>query len=93
MRTVLMAGLVAAASLAGLMPSSAGVLYEGPWCFHESQGRDGVVSRCDMRSYEMCRAEMSARGGTYCTENPYYWAQARAHPDPRKAYKRSRAVR
>ena len=92
MRTLLlMIGLVAAASVVGTERGHAA--YEGPWCFHESQGRDGVISRCDMRTYEMCRAEMSARGGTYCTENPYYWAQARAHPPTRKAYKRSRAVR
>jgi hypothetical protein len=45
-----------------------------------------------MRSYEMCRAEMGARGGTYCTENPYYWAQANA-PRPSKKPKRKRYYR
>ena len=92
MRTLLLTiGLVAAASVFGTERSHA--VYEGPWCFHESLGRGGLISRCDMRSYEMCRAEMSARGGTYCTENPYYWAQARAYPPTRKAHKRARVVR
>ena len=46
--------------------------YEGPWCMHMTAGRGTVISRCDMRSYEMCRAEMGGLGGSYCTQNPYY---------------------
>jgi hypothetical protein len=84
MRMFLMAGLVAAASLAGTGSSSA--VYEGPWCMHESLGRGGLISRCDMRSYAMCRTEMSARGGTYCTENPY-WRPVAVQPRYRKAYR------
>ena len=90
MRTIMLAGALAFISLLGTEPGFA--RYEGPWCMHESLGRDTIISRCDMRSYEMCRAEMGARGGTYCTENPYYWARANA-PRPPKKYKRTRAYR
>jgi hypothetical protein len=73
--------VVAAASLLGTEPSLARV--EGPWCFHMSMGRGGVISRCDMPSYEACRAEQRSLGGTYCTQNPYYWWHAKGEP-PRK---------
>ena len=70
MRIMLMAGALVVISLLGTQPSAA--RYEGPWCVHESFGRAGEHVRCDMRSYEMCRAEMSGRGGTSCTQNPRY---------------------
>ena len=59
---------------------------------HQSLGRAGLISKCDLPSYEACRAEMSARGGTYCTENPYYWWNARNAP-PRKPQRRVHSQR
>lgn len=56
---------------------------EGPWCMHQSFGRAGVFSKCDLPSYEACRAEMRSMGASYCTENPYYWWNARQQPQPK----------
>lgn len=49
---------------------------EGPWCAHVGIGDDSYVERCDMLSYEMCRTEIFAQGGAYCTQNPRYKAAA-----------------
>jgi hypothetical protein len=60
--------------------------YEGPWCLHVTMGfGGGIISYCDMRSYEMCRAEMRAMGGSYCTQNPYYWWNRPEGPAARKS--------
>jgi hypothetical protein len=86
MRMMLMTA-AAVAVLAGTQTSQAQYLpwYDGPWCMVESMGRAGEIRRCDMRSFEMCRAEMGARGGTSCVQNSYWpgWYAA-AQPAPRK---------
>ena len=65
------AALTTAVVLAGgLQPASA--QREGPWCAHIGIGDDSYVERCDMLSYEMCRTEIFAQGGAYCTQNPRY---------------------
>lgn len=87
MRMMVMAGALAVASVLGAKPVLA--IEEGPWCLHMALGMDSVGSRCDMRSYEMCRAAMGGLGGTYCTQNPYYHAAA-AQPRPRKTQQRPR---
>lgn len=61
---------------------------EGPWCVHMSLGRAGLISKCDLPSYEACRDEMRAMGGTYCTQNPWYAWNVR-HEPPRKAKRRA----
>jgi hypothetical protein len=86
---VIGSGLVTAALL--LTSPQAAYAYEGPWCMHMTVARDTVVARCDMRSYEMCRAEMRSMGGSYCTQNPYYHAQARGEPKRRAKSKPKRA--
>ncbi len=85
-RLILLVGTVAAAVLLDPQPGFA--RYEGPWCMHMSVGRGDVISRCDMRSYEMCRVEMGGLGGTYCTQNPWYRASAAEQPRRRKAKRR-----
>lgn len=77
--------LTAAALLAGLQPVSA--QREGPWCAHIGIGDDFYIERCDMLSYEMCRTEIFAQGGAYCTQNPRYRASAETRKQ-RKAAKR-----
>jgi len=62
--------LIAAVLLAGLQPALA--QREGPWCAHIGIGDDSYIERCDMISYEMCRTEIFAQGGAYCTQNPRY---------------------
>jgi hypothetical protein len=52
-------------------PAKAG-LPEGPWCANVSVGEDSYVERCDMRSYEQCRQEITGSGSGFCTQNPYY---------------------
>ena len=69
MKTLIVA-VAAAGLLAGLQPASA--QREGPWCAHVGIGDDSYVERCDMRSYEMCRTEIFAQGGAYCSQNPRY---------------------
>jgi len=87
MRTLpMMLSAAAAVFVLGAEPSFARV--EGPWCFHMAMGRAGVFSKCDMPSYEACRREMQGIGQSYCTENPYYWWNARSEP-PRKRVKRA----
>ena len=85
-KLAMLLGAVAVSWMFGIEPSFARV--EGPWCFHMSVGRGSVVSKCDMPSYEACRAEMRSLGGTYCTQNPYYWWHAKSEP-PRKRAKRT----
>jgi hypothetical protein len=85
-----MKSLLAAAALAllvGLQPASA--QREGPWCAHVGIGDDSYVERCDMLSYEMCRTEIFAQGGAFCTQNPRYRQVAEPRKRQRKAQKRA----
>ena len=52
--------VLAMSAILGIESSFARV--EGPWCFHMTLGRDSVTSRCDLLSYEACRAEMRSLG-------------------------------
>jgi len=72
-------GALALVMLAGVLPSHA--RYEGKWCAYELGGKGVISSRCDLRTYEACRAWMNASPGTWCTENPHYFA---AQPVRRK---------
>ena len=45
---------------------------EGPWCAYELMGGDAYSSRCDLPTYEACRAWINASSGTWCTQNPRY---------------------
>jgi hypothetical protein len=79
MKRVMMA--VAALGLWMADPPTANAQPEGPWCMHMVVGRDDVVKRCDLPSYEACRAEMNGLPGTSCTQNPYYWWGRRNQPN------------
>lgn len=68
-KTTLLLGAVAAFALAEAKPVQA---YEGPWCAYMSTGFDFYTSRCDLPTYEACRAEIQATPGTWCTQNPRY---------------------
>ena len=81
----LFAAAAFAALLAGLQPASA--QREGPWCAHVGIGDDSYVERCDMLSYEMCRTEIFAQGGAFCTQNPRYRQMAEPKQRQRKANK------
>jgi hypothetical protein len=83
----MLAAIAAAALAAGLQPALAQA--EGPWCAHIGIGDDSYIERCDMRSYEMCRTEIFAQGGAYCTQNPRY-RQAQPKQRQRKAQNRDR---
>jgi hypothetical protein len=68
-------GLFAAAAFAllalpNVQPASA--YYYGPWCAYERAGKGVISSRCDLRSYEACRAAIAGTPGTWCTENPHF---------------------
>ena len=89
MKWIWTAAAVAGLWLGGTQASSAQV--EGPWCLHMTLGRGYVSSKCDMPSYEACRAGMRGLGGTYCTQNPYFWWGRAVEPQPRKAKRRTKA--
>ncbi len=63
-------GALALGTLIGVQPGHA--YYEGAWCAYEKAGRGAISSRCDLPTYEACRAWMNASSGTWCTENPRY---------------------
>jgi hypothetical protein len=63
-------GALALAALADTRPSQA---VDGPWCAYE-QSKEGVPNRCDLMSYEACRAWIRGSPGTWCTQNPHYRA-------------------
>ena len=68
--------LAATVILASTQPGKAA--YEGPWCAHVLIGEGSVAERCDMRSFEMCRAEIMGQGASHCTQNPRYRPAASA---------------
>ena len=83
----LLAAISTAALLAGLQPASA--QREGPWCAHVGIGDDSYIERCDMLSYEMCRTEIFAQGGAFCTQNPRYRQTSEPMKRQRKPQKRA----
>jgi len=62
-------GMLIAVLSIGIQPGHAA---EGPWCAYESTGSESYSGRCDLPSYEACRAWMNASSGTWCTQNPRY---------------------
>jgi hypothetical protein len=76
MRIALMVGAFAALTLIGVQPGAA--VYEGPWCARVGIGEGAYVDRCDMRSFEMCLAEIRGMGASHCSQNPYYRGLAEA---------------
>ncbi len=90
MRATALAALVGAATVSALAGTgSAEARYEGPWCLHYSIGTDAIVSRCDMRSYEMCRDEMMGLSSHFCVQNPHYVPPGKTRSE-RKARQRDR---
>ena len=66
-RIALLAGALTLAALVDVQPGRA--YYNGPWCAYELIGKGGISSRCDLKSYEACRAWMNASSGTWCTRS------------------------
>ncbi len=64
-------------------PARAAALYEGPWCAYVNLGEDSTVAKCDMRTFEMCLAEIRGNGGS-CGPNPRYRG-----PEPRRGKPRT----
>ncbi len=69
-KAILTIGALALVTLIDAQPAQA--IYEGPWCAFERAGRGVIGRRCDLKSYEACRAWMNASPGTWCTENPHF---------------------
>jgi hypothetical protein len=55
-----------------LLAIQPGHAVEGPWCAYEAIGSGAYSRRCDLPSYEACRAWIRSMPGTSCTQNPYY---------------------
>ena len=70
LKITLAIGALALATLVDARPGHA--LVEGAWCAFETAGRGTISSRCDLPTYQACRAWMNASPGTWCTENPHY---------------------
>jgi hypothetical protein len=71
-KITLVIGVLALILLAETRPAQA--WDDGPWCSHQTGGKGLIISRCDFRNFEACRAWNNAQGGSWCTENPYYWS-------------------
>lgn len=70
-KMTLLFALAAAAAIGSVQPGTA--QYEGPWCAYLTIGEGSTIQRCDMRSFEMCLAEIRTQGGGgHCTQNPRY---------------------
>jgi len=87
MRMLVLAGLVAATSLAGPGPANA----QGSWCLRYSAGTGVVREQCSFFSFEACAAERPFWGSTaFCSPSPYAgrWSSGyeprRAHPGKKK---------
>ena len=76
-------GALTLAMGATVQSSQAQGRYEGPWCAYQNSGKGVISSRCDLKTYEACRAWMNASAGTWCTENTHYFA---AQPARRKKF-------
>ena len=74
-------GLLVFATFIATSPGEA--RYDGAWCAYRSIGNGTYSSRCDLRTFEACRAWLHAQPGSWCTQNPHY--QAAETPTRRKA--------
>jgi uncharacterized protein DUF3551 len=72
-KIVWIALLAASAAIGLAQPAMAQA--EGPWCAHVKIGEGSWVMKCDMRSFEMCLAEIRGTGGS-CSQNPRYAGEA-----------------
>jgi hypothetical protein len=70
--------MIAIVAFGDAQPAEA--ITEGPWCGYTRAGR-GYGKRCDLPTYEACRAWINAQPTSYCTQNPYYYA---AQKTPRR---------
>lgn len=77
-KLALTTGVLALATFASVQPGHA--IYEGEWCAYERGGKGVISRRCDLKTFEQCRAWNNASPGTWCTQNPYY----RADQPPRR---------
>ena len=84
--TWIAAGLMAAAVWNAPYPAKAAV--EGPWCAFIGIGEDSMIEKCDIMSFEQCRAEIAGMGSNHCSPNPRY--QAKASEPKRRKVQRSR---
>ncbi len=74
-------------TLALLGLGSPGQAVEGPWCAFESTGHDAFTTRCDLPSFEACRAWTQGMAGTWCSQNPRFAPASRV---PRASTQRPR---
>ena len=72
MSRLIWVGALAAAGLWAAFQPGQAQAYEGPWCAHVMIGEGSVAERCDMRSFEMCLAEISGQGASHCSPNPRF---------------------
>ncbi len=71
MKTTWLAAAMTASALFFANPAQAAV--EGPWCAILVFD-DWVTEKCDMMTFEQCRAETMSMGGNHCSQNPRYHA-------------------
>jgi len=74
MKTIAVAITAAAGCLfINVTPSAA---YEGPWCV-KGGGRGTMINICRFRTFQECLQERQFWGNATCTQNPYYYWDAR----------------
>jgi hypothetical protein len=87
MRNGLLAlAMLTAATLLGLHP--AGAYYDGPWCAVVDLGPGSSTERCDFRSFEACRQEITGGNRGFCRQNPH-WSGKTVAPERVSARRRS----
>ncbi|HTS42361.1 MAG TPA: DUF3551 domain-containing protein [Xanthobacteraceae bacterium] len=74
-RIATIAMALAGVTLLGATPSFA---REAPWCVKGSLGRS-EINICHFWTIEQCLQERQFWGNATCTQNPYYYWDARAH--------------
>jgi hypothetical protein len=65
------------ATVVWLAVAAPGHAAEGAWCAYEATGTNAYSSRCDLPSFEACRAWTQGMAGTWCTQNPAFAPSSR----------------
>jgi Protein of unknown function (DUF3551) len=68
MRTMLFVAAAMAMFSVDLCPAKA---TEGPWCAWVTIGGDDGIENCSMRTFEMCRQEITGGNRGSCYPNPH----------------------
>ena len=81
-KALLLAAGIATTALAGGQRAQA--YYDAPWCAVYTIGPGGAAERCEFRTFESCRIEITAGNRGFCRQNGYYQGSQAYVPRARK---------